>query len=323
MIKEDTVKVVVAIKGFDKGLSCRGFQFEVGKTFKHEGKVEVCSSGFHAIEGHPLEVLNYYAPGLSVFHEVELSGPLSRSSEDSKIASAEITIKAELKIPELVSRSVKWVMDRATYDQGAATATDYQGVATATGYRGVASATGYQGVATATGDQGAASATGSRGVATATGNQGAASATDYRGVAFATDYRGVASAAGYRGVATATGNQGAASAAGDRGVASATGDQGVASAAGYRGVAFAAGNQGAASAVGYQGAAVASGRAGRASGADGNAIFLAERNDDYEIIAVWAGIVGKDGIEPDMFYTLKDGKPVLASYQQRVSDTLK
>lgn len=43
-----------------------------------------------------------------------------------------------------------------------------------------------------------------------------------------------------------------------------------------------------------------------------NSSFLVERNDEWKIIAVWAGIAGKDGIEPNVFYTLKNGQPVKA-----------
>lgn len=73
--------------------------------------------------------------------------------------------------------------------------------------------------------------------------------------------------------------------------------------------------QGAASATGYQGAAMASGFYGRVSGKDGNALFLTERIDDYgpdhgKIIAVWAGIVGQDGVKADTWYSLNGGKPV-------------
>lgn len=57
------------------------------------------------------------------------------------------------------------------------------------------------------------------------------------------------------------------------------------------------GNRGAASSTGYQGAAMASGYAGKVMGADGNALFLVHRNDDYEITHAWAGIAGRDGIK--------------------------
>jgi hypothetical protein len=54
---------------------------------------------------------------------------------------------------------------------------------------------------------------------------------------------------------------------------------------------------------------MACGLGGKAMGADGNALFLVERDDEYRIIAVWAGIVCKDGIKPGVFYTLRNGKP--------------
>jgi hypothetical protein len=58
---------------------------------------------------------------------------------------------------------------------------------------------------------------------------------------------------------------------------------------------------------------MASGNAGKASGVEGAALFLVERDDSYNILAVWAGIVGRDGIKAGKFYTLKGGKPVVAA----------
>lgn len=60
-------------KAFDKGLTCKGFQFEVGKEYKHDGNIEVCASGFHYCE-NPLDVLDYYNLCECEFCEVEALG---------------------------------------------------------------------------------------------------------------------------------------------------------------------------------------------------------------------------------------------------------
>ena len=231
-------KKIVAYKGFSQGMTCRGYQFEVGKTYNHEGEAKACGSGFHSCE-YPLDVFNYYAPAQSVFCVVEASGDLSRHGKDSKIASSKLEVKAKIDFSGLVQAAIEYTFSRSKPEGEEAT-----------GNYGAASATGNYGAASATGDQGAASATGTYGAASATGDYGAASATGYKGAASAT------------------------------------------------------GNYGAASATGYQ---------GRAMGKKGNALFLVHRNDKYEITHAWAGIVGQNGIEEGVWYTLgADGVPVVA-----------
>ena len=109
---------------------------------------------------------------------------------------------------------------------------------------------------------------------------------------------------GERKMATASGNYGAATASGNSGAATASGDYGAATASG---------NYGAATASGTNSAACAPGRFGCAKGVAGSALFLTYRNAGLGVLHAWAGIVGRDGIEPDVFYTLdKSGKPVKA-----------
>ena len=154
---------IEAIKGFDANLQCRNFQFEIGKTYTQDGEIVLCENGFHAIEGRPLDVFNYYAAAGSRFAIVECSGDIARGPPpESKIASATITIKAELHLHDLIQRTVEWVIARAKPENGAS-ATGFHGAASATGYEGAASATGYQGAASATGASSTAMASGSRG----------------------------------------------------------------------------------------------------------------------------------------------------------------
>ncbi len=47
-------------KIFDENMKCRGYQYEVGKTYKHDGKIELCQSGFHFCR-KPKYLFNYYA----------------------------------------------------------------------------------------------------------------------------------------------------------------------------------------------------------------------------------------------------------------------
>ena len=165
---QEPTETIVAYKGFDRNMQCRGYQFAIGQTYEHDGKVEACASGFHACE-HPLDVLEYYAPSESRYAVVEQRGDLSRHGEDTKVASRLITIKSEIDIAGLVRAAIEWTTKRCL-------PIDPASPASAAGYRGAASATGDRGVASATGDRGAASATGHRGVAVACGAFGRAMA---------------------------------------------------------------------------------------------------------------------------------------------------
>ena len=126
--KQDQEAKIVGYKGFDKDLCCRGFQFEIGKTYKVEGKITACENGFHACT-NPFDVWSYYEimdsnAKLNRFAIVEQSGDIGRHADDSKVASAEITIKAELKLPEFVKAAVQWIID-ATKDKSENSSGDF------------------------------------------------------------------------------------------------------------------------------------------------------------------------------------------------------
>jgi PPE-repeat protein len=57
--------VIRGYKAFNKGLVCRGMQYEFGKDFYHEGNIELCASGFHFCKSLG-NVYNYYSFGTDI-----------------------------------------------------------------------------------------------------------------------------------------------------------------------------------------------------------------------------------------------------------------
>lgn len=99
-----------AYKGFKNDMTCRGFRYEEGKEY-HEERAECCDTGFHACE-YPLDCFRYYEPADSVYHEVEQTGDIDKSDEDSKVASTEIKIGAKIGIPGLVQAAIEYTSKR-------------------------------------------------------------------------------------------------------------------------------------------------------------------------------------------------------------------
>ena len=200
-----------AFKGFNKDLTCRGYQYEEGKEF-HTERAECCDTGFHACE-YPLDCFGYYDPAHSVFHEVELSGEMDKSGDNTKVCATDIKIGARLSIAGLVKMAIDFTMSKVNKEAGSderhgfASATGDYGASSATGDYGASSATGYKGASSATGDYGASSATGNYGASSATGDYGASSATGNCGASSATGYKGASSVSDPTGVAVAWGHE--------------------------------------------------------------------------------------------------------------------
>ncbi|HHV6577720.1 TPA: DUF7666 domain-containing protein, partial [Haemophilus influenzae] len=148
-------KEIIAYKGFKQDWTCRGYQYEVGKTYEHKGNVKACESGFHACE-YPLDVLSYYSPAVSKFAVVKMSGETSKDSDDTKIASAKITIETEINLPEMIKKAVEWIKGKVDWDAAKVSNTGDWSAATNTGDWSAATNTGNWSAATNTGDQSAA-----------------------------------------------------------------------------------------------------------------------------------------------------------------------
>ena len=198
-------KTIKGYKGFNPDMTCRGFQYEIGKEYETE-KAKACEQGFHFCE-YPLDVLGYYEPstekGMNRFCEVEGSGDFDESESD-KVACTKIKIKAEIGIIGLVNAAVEYIKSKVdwkdnkesntgnrsaatnTGDYSAATNTGNRSAATNTGNRSAATNTGYYSAATNTGDYSAATNTGDYSAATNTGNRSASEVTGKESVAIVT-----------------------------------------------------------------------------------------------------------------------------------------
>ncbi|EOJ2731522.1 hypothetical protein ACM0TB_004645, partial [Salmonella enterica subsp. enterica serovar Braenderup] len=171
-------KEIVTFKGFNKDLKCRGFQFAIGETFHHDGKVEACGSGFHACEC-PFDVFSYYPPAESRYAET-ISFGITDSEEggDTKIASSSITIKDELTLPQFIQRGIEWIWSKIDKSLEQHIMCGSWSAATNTGNWSAATNTGNRSAATNTGDWSAAEVSGSQSVAAAFGIEGKARASE-------------------------------------------------------------------------------------------------------------------------------------------------
>ena len=255
-------------KGFDKNLKCRDFQYEIGKTYTEE-KAGLCEVGFHACE-HPLDCLNYYAPGESRYCDVDLDDVTDEHGDDSKRVGKKITVQGEIGIAGLVKAAVNIGIEEAkskTTGNSAHAATNGDGAHAAT--------TGDWAHAATTGDSAHAATSGDRAHA-ATNGDGAHAATN--------GYRANAATNGY-GAHAAT-----------------TGDRAHAATNGYRAHAEVSGKESIASALGIEG------KAKGALGCWIVCAEWENKNAGWHIKCVKAAAVDGENIKADTWYMLKDGE---------------
>ena len=288
-------------KGFDKDLKCRGYQYEIGKSYE-EPEAKLCEKGYHACE-YPLDVFNYYVPADSRYCEVELDGVEDSTSDDTKRCGTKIAIKAEIGIAGIVKAAVDFTMSKINGSK----------INTNTGNQSAATNTGDQSAATNTGDRSAATNTGNQSAATNTGNWSAATNTGNWSAATNTGDRSAATNTGNQSAATNTGNQSAATNTGDQSAATNTGNWSAATNTGDRSAATNTGDRSAATVEGKESIAICTGRNSKVKGALGCWIALAEWDDGGQhIIDFKSAKVDGVAIKADVFYVLMDGNFVEA-----------
>ena len=337
---------MIAYKGFNKDLTCRGFQYEIGKTYE-EPKAVLCECGFHACK-EVLDVFSYYPPNESRYCVVDIDDISEIKIGDSKICGAKITILREITIDEICriaydqnaeNQSIKsensgdWSVASNSGSRSVASNSGSRSVASNSGNWSVASNSGNRSVASNSGVCSVASNSGVCSVASNSGNWSVASNSGSRSVASNSGDWSVASNSGSRSVASNSGDWSVASNSGDCSVASNSGDCSVASNSGDCSVASNSGNRSVASNSGVcsvasnsgnrsvaitllsesksqvsnNSVAISLGRNGLASGDIGCFIVLAETINE-KIVDVKAAKVDGQNIKANVLYKLENGK---------------
>ncbi len=181
---------IIAYKGMNADMTCRGKQYEIGKTYM-EPVAKRCEAGMHACE-NPLDVLHYYKPdGKSRFFEVECSGDISQEDgKDSKLACTELKVTGEINLAKILKLGAEATIKRVNKKVEEAKSK------TLAGNYSVGSAAGNYSVGSAAGDSSVGSAAGYYSVGSAAGNYSVGSAAGYSSVGSAAGDSSVGSAAG-------------------------------------------------------------------------------------------------------------------------------
>ena len=100
---------MIAYKGFDPGLICRGYQFIMGLNVTD--KANCAKNGFHCAE-NPLDCLSYY-PNMrrSEYYLVDAGGDVDDDDRDSKIACTQLTILKKLGREEFFLHALAYMVD--------------------------------------------------------------------------------------------------------------------------------------------------------------------------------------------------------------------
>ena len=108
-------KEVIAYKGMKFDMTCKGFHYEIGKSYKTY-KAELCNCGFHACL-NPIDVLDYYPKYYSSrYFKVKLSGEFAKCGMwDTNIAATEITILEEIPSDKFLT-NIEWWKNEIVLD---------------------------------------------------------------------------------------------------------------------------------------------------------------------------------------------------------------
>ncbi|MDO0132396.1 hypothetical protein KLN18_15045 [Clostridioides difficile] len=101
MNKDNLETIIEGYKVFNPDWTCRNFKYEVGKTYEHDGDIEVCEAGFHFCQ-KAIDCFNYYSfDNKNKVAKIEAIG-LIKTNGDKSVTN-KITIVKEIEWEELLN----------------------------------------------------------------------------------------------------------------------------------------------------------------------------------------------------------------------------
>lgn len=100
---------MIAFKGFNKDLTCRGYKFSKTKV-NREKAAKTVSCGLHCAT-NPLDCLTYY-PNMenAVYYKVSAEGNVNEDGTDTKIACTEMRLLEELDLKTFVMYAAEYIV---------------------------------------------------------------------------------------------------------------------------------------------------------------------------------------------------------------------
>ena len=107
VLKKNAIR---AYKAFNSDLTCKGFQYEVGKEYQHKGALELCESGFHAcpkivncFNYYPFDKMKTRVAEVLVWGKVEYKDGVKYEDAGVKLCASNIKVVRELTWNEVLS----------------------------------------------------------------------------------------------------------------------------------------------------------------------------------------------------------------------------
>ena len=181
---------VKGYKAFNKGMICRGKQYEENATYEENGN-EICEAGVMHFCENPFDVLNYYPlvdenGDISDFAGVEAVGDIYK--REDKIATNKLHIGAKLGLKGFIKACVDFTIEKVRVESGKDNEADSSGYSAQIGSSGDYAKIGSSGDSAKIGSSGDSAKIGSSGDSAQIGSSG-----DYAKIGSSGDYAKIGS----------------------------------------------------------------------------------------------------------------------------------